>query len=65
MEECVRSGLVRSIGVSNFNSKQLQRILDICTIKPVTNQVRILIKLHILLLFIYLRMFSRSSAILI
>lgn len=39
MEECVRSGLVRSIGVSNFNSKQLQRILDICTIKPVTNQV--------------------------
>ena len=65
MEECVRSGLVRSIGVSNFNSKQLQRILDICTIKPVTNQVRILIKLPILLLFIYLRMFSRSSAILI
>ena len=30
---------VRSIGVSNFNSKQLQRILDICEIKPVTNQV--------------------------
>lgn len=39
MEACVRSGLVRSIGVSNFNSQQLQRVLDICTIKPVTNQV--------------------------
>jgi aldehyde reductase len=39
MEDCVRKGLVRSIGVSNFNSKQLQRILDICEIKPVTNQV--------------------------
>lgn len=39
MEACVRSGLTRSIGVSNFNSYQLQRILDTCTIKPVTNQV--------------------------
>jgi len=39
MEKCVKSGLVRSIGVSNFNSQQLQRVLDICTIKPVTNQV--------------------------
>uniref|UniRef100_A0A1B0B5J9 NADP-dependent oxidoreductase domain-containing protein n=1 Tax=Glossina palpalis gambiensis TaxID=67801 RepID=A0A1B0B5J9_9MUSC len=39
MEELVKSGLVRSIGVSNFNSEQLQRILDNCCIKPVTNQV--------------------------
>uniref|UniRef100_A0A1A9WTK9 NADP-dependent oxidoreductase domain-containing protein n=1 Tax=Glossina brevipalpis TaxID=37001 RepID=A0A1A9WTK9_9MUSC len=39
MEELVKSGLVRSIGVSNFNSEQLQRILDHCRIKPVTNQV--------------------------
>ena len=39
MESCVASGLTRSIGVSNFNSYQLQRILDTCTIKPVTNQV--------------------------
>ena len=42
MEDCVKSGLTRSIGVSNFNSKQVQRILDNCTIKPVTNQVLIL-----------------------
>lgn len=39
MEECVRKGLTRSIGLSNFNSQQLQRILNICTIKPVINQV--------------------------
>ncbi|XP_067015252.1 1,5-anhydro-D-fructose reductase [Anabrus simplex] len=39
MEECVKLGLTRSIGVSNFNNNQLQRLLDVCTIKPVTNQV--------------------------
>ncbi|PSN30152.1 hypothetical protein C0J52_23236, partial [Blattella germanica] len=39
MEECVKLGLTKSIGVSNFNSKQLQRVLDTATIKPVTNQV--------------------------
>lgn len=39
MEECVRKGLVRSIGVSNFNSQQIQRLMSRCTIKPVTNQV--------------------------
>ncbi len=39
MEACVRKGLVRSIGVSNFNSQQLKRLMDHCAIKPVTNQV--------------------------
>ncbi|XP_068142751.1 1,5-anhydro-D-fructose reductase isoform X1 [Drosophila tropicalis] len=39
MEKLVKLGLVRSIGVSNFNSEQLQRVLDNCEIKPVTNQV--------------------------
>lgn len=39
MEECVNQGLARSIGLSNFNSKQLQRVLDAATIKPVMNQV--------------------------
>ncbi|EFX88431.1 hypothetical protein DAPPUDRAFT_230297 [Daphnia pulex] len=39
MEACVRQGLVRSIGVSNFNSQQLKRLLENCAIKPVTNQV--------------------------
>ena len=39
MEKLVTLGLVRSIGVSNFNSEQIRRVLDNCEIKPVTNQV--------------------------
>lgn len=39
MEECVRLGLAKSIGLSNFNSEQVQRVLDAATIKPVMNQV--------------------------
>jgi aldehyde reductase len=39
MEECVKQGLTKSIGISNFNSEQIQRILDIAAIKPVVNQV--------------------------
>lgn len=39
MEKLVGLGLVKSIGVSNFNSEQIQRVLDNCKVKPVTNQV--------------------------
>lgn len=38
-EELKRSNLVRSIGVSNFNSNQLHRLLDVCAIKPTINQI--------------------------
>lgn len=41
MEKCVELGLAKSIGVSNFNSKQLKRILDNASMKPVTNQVEV------------------------
>lgn len=41
MEECVQLGLVKSIGLSNFNSKQVQRILDNSVIKPVMNQIEV------------------------
>ena len=41
METCVVKGLVRSIGVSNFNSEQMTRMINNCSIKPVTNQVEI------------------------
>ncbi|KAK3104047.1 hypothetical protein FSP39_023980 [Pinctada imbricata] len=41
LEECVKEGLVRNIGISNFNSKQVQRVLDMCSIKPCTNQVEV------------------------
>lgn len=39
MEQLVQDGLVRSLGVSNFNREQLARLLQAATIKPVTNQV--------------------------
>jgi diketogulonate reductase-like aldo/keto reductase len=39
MENLVEKGLVKSIGISNFNSKQITDILEKCSIKPVVNQV--------------------------
>uniref|UniRef100_A0A8D8TEL7 Aldo-keto reductase family 1 member B10 n=2 Tax=Cacopsylla melanoneura TaxID=428564 RepID=A0A8D8TEL7_9HEMI len=39
MEKLVDEGLIKSIGVSNFNSEQIQTLLDKGKIKPVTNQV--------------------------
>lgn len=39
MEQIKKAGLAKSIGVSNFNSKQIQRILDSSEIIPSMNQV--------------------------
>ncbi|XP_063899149.1 aldo-keto reductase family 1 member B1 [Helicoverpa armigera] len=39
MEPLVGEGLTKSIGVSNFNSKQIARLLEHANIVPVTNQV--------------------------
>ena len=39
MEQLVRDGLTKSIGLSNFNSEQMTRVLNHCSIKPVVNQV--------------------------
>jgi len=39
MEQLVRDGLVKHIGISNLNHKQLQRILDVAQIKPEVLQV--------------------------
>lgn len=41
MEELVDVGLTKSIGVSNFNTTQLDHILDNSRIKPVNNQVEV------------------------
>lgn len=41
MEKCVEQGLARSIGLSNFNSKQVAKVLSVAKVKPVTNQVRL------------------------
>lgn len=39
MEQLVKRGKVRSIGVSNFNYSQLDRLLSVSIIQPETNQV--------------------------
>ncbi|XP_075524446.1 non-functional NADPH-dependent codeinone reductase 2-like isoform X1 [Primulina tabacum] len=41
MEECQRTGLTKSIGVSNFSCRKLQEILDIAKIPPAVNQVEV------------------------
>lgn len=41
MEDCLTQGLTKSIGVSNFNSEQITRLLDHCKIKPANNQIEI------------------------
>lgn len=39
MEGLLEKGLVKNIGVSNFNSRQIVRLLSCCKIKPVANQI--------------------------
>ncbi|KAL0131927.1 hypothetical protein PUN28_000005 [Cardiocondyla obscurior] len=39
MESVLSKGFTKNIGVSNFNSEQITRILENATVKPVTNQV--------------------------
>ena len=41
MEETKKAGLARSIGVSNFTADHLEEILQVATIIPAVNQVRI------------------------
>lgn len=40
-EEFVGAGLIKSIGVSNFNKRQVQRILDNAVIKPASLQIEL------------------------
>lgn len=46
MEQLVDAGLANAIGVSNFNVKQLQRILNSCRIKPANLQVEVYVYLQ-------------------
>ncbi|KAL7063737.1 hypothetical protein AAHC03_0103 [Spirometra sp. Aus1] len=41
MESLVDAGLAKSIGISNFNKSQIERILKICRIRPVMLQIEI------------------------
>jgi len=39
LEKAVELNLTRSIGVSNFNVKQMEKVISVASIKPVLNQV--------------------------
>lgn len=39
MEDVMKKGLTKNIGVSNFNSEQINRLIANSKVKPVTNQV--------------------------
>lgn len=39
MQKVAELGLSRSIGLSNFNSEQMERVLAVAKVKPVVNQV--------------------------
>lgn len=39
MEECVRKGYTRHLGISNFNGQSLLDLLSYCKIKPIVNQI--------------------------
>ena len=41
MEDLVTAGLAKSIGLSNFNRRQMDTILKMCRIQPTVNQVEV------------------------
>lgn len=51
MEKLVEKGLVRSIGLSNFNSRQIDDVLSVASIKPTVLQVRAAFSLRTALIF--------------
>lgn len=41
LEEILKEGKIKNIGISNFNETMLKDILSYCDIKPVTNQIEV------------------------
>ena len=41
LEDCLKAGLVRSIGIANFTKEQVRRLLANTSVVPVTNQVNV------------------------
>ena len=41
MEKAYKEGKVKAIGLSNFNTKQIQEILDLCEVKPAILQTEV------------------------
>lgn len=54
MEEVAKKGLAKSIGISNFSKRQIERVLEVATITPANHQVTTT-KITILPLFSFLR----------
>jgi len=46
MEQAQQQGLTKSIGISNFNQKQIEAVLKTATIKPAVNQCSMSVKTH-------------------
>ncbi|XP_044259860.1 aldo-keto reductase family 1 member B1-like [Tribolium madens] len=61
MEAVCKKGLTKSIGISNFNKRQIERLLQHATIVPVTNQI----ECHPHLTQVKLSEFCKSKGILI
>ena len=61
LELCVKKGLTRHVGVSNFSACKLQEVLEYCTVRPEVNQV----ELHPLLTQEKLKKFCDDNAILL
>lgn len=47
MEKLVDKGLIKAIGLSNFNARQIDDIISIARHKPVMNQVQTNAKVHL------------------
>lgn len=63
LEACVKKGLTKSIGLSNFNKKQIERVLEAATIKPAMNQVSTFSNLQSLCLFLFTSSLSLSLSL--
>lgn len=61
LEGLVKSGKVKSIGISNFNKEEVEYIFSFCTIPPVVNQV----ECHVWFLQDELRSFLKTKNVLI
>ncbi|XP_075982793.1 1,5-anhydro-D-fructose reductase-like [Anticarsia gemmatalis] len=61
MEECQRAGLIRNLGLSNFNEKQIEEIMKHAQIKPQVLQV----ELHAYFQQIELRKYCQDNDIVI